>query len=651
MSGKDGVFLGLLGAALAALLAPALLRPDLALGNFGDIYAYHHPLRHLAAAGLQAGAMPFWNPYIFAGLPLLANSQTAVFYPGSALFHLFPIGYAFTLHAALHLALAALGMYLLMRALRLEPSAACALSAAFCACPFLIYRIPQGIPTHLAALSYVPWCWLALRSGRAGFLGAVWALQFLSGHPQFSVINAAAMAAYAAADPRVRGKVFLREGVMAGALCLAQGFLTAELIGASNRVGLPEPFRSAYSMPASALATLLRPGFWGDPVRGSFAGFPSEFFEEYALYVGLVPLALAFVALAPRRWLGPRDGVADAGGDGPVTALRGFAGWGWFLAGLGVLLALGRHSPASRLAEGVPLLGLSRVPARFGLLVVWGLLMAAAAGWERLRTGLRPGPRWKAAALAAVLLDLGLWASRFVYAEDPEPYLAPKAAMVGALAGRPVRFASGPELANPNKAMLYRAMNVNGYEAFYLSRYTSYAARAEGKAAADPSRTYITNVASAEMRRLGVAYTLTRRAGTGPGFAVGGETKLYPSGGALPLAYLETASGTRPLASRSRAADRWTVTGRLPPASDGAAPRLVLSVPWYRGWRAWLDGARAPVSLHDGLVQAVSLDGRAPGSTFRADFRFRPTAWTALCLATVLAWGLWLALAPRRLLA
>ena len=34
-----------------------------------------------------------------------------------------------------------------------------------------------------------------------------------------------------------------------------------------------------------------------------------------------------------------------------------------------------------------------------------------------------------------------------------------------------MRFASGPEVANPNKAMLYRAMNVSGYEAFYLRRY------------------------------------------------------------------------------------------------------------------------------------------------------------------------------------
>ena len=76
MRDKDACFLLLLALAAAALLAPALLHPGIFLGNFGDIYAYHHPLRHLSVSSLQSGSMPFWNPYIFSGLPHLANSRT-----------------------------------------------------------------------------------------------------------------------------------------------------------------------------------------------------------------------------------------------------------------------------------------------------------------------------------------------------------------------------------------------------------------------------------------------------------------------------------------------------------------------------------------------------------------------------------------------
>ena len=78
-------------------------------------------------------------------------------------------------------------------------------------------------------------------------------------------------------------------------------------------------------------------------------------------------------------------------------------------------------------------------------------------------------------------------------------------AMVETLAGRPLRFASDPALANPNKAMLYRAMNVNGYEAFYLARYVPYAARAAGGPAADPSRTHLRRVDPPEIRTPGAA--------------------------------------------------------------------------------------------------------------------------------------------------
>ena len=30
---------------------------------------------------MQAGRLPLWNPYLFAGAPLLANSQAGIFYP------------------------------------------------------------------------------------------------------------------------------------------------------------------------------------------------------------------------------------------------------------------------------------------------------------------------------------------------------------------------------------------------------------------------------------------------------------------------------------------------------------------------------------------------------------------------------------------
>lgn len=638
MRGKDRFFLGLLAAVLVLLTGSALLRPDRVLGNFGDIYAYHWPLQHLTAASLQSGSLPFWNPYIFAGLPHLANSQSAVFYPPAILLRAFPIGYGFTLYLLGHLLWAALGMTLWVRARRLDAAWACAAAAAFCLSPFLVYRIPQGIPTHLAVLAFVPWCWLAFESARPGLLGAVWALQFLAGHPQFALINAAGMFLWLLASPD-RGRravVFFREGAVSAGLCLFQAFPLAEFLSRSNRAGIPPEFAAAYSMPPSALAALLRPSFAGDPIRGDFASVPSVFFESYALYVGWLPLGLALYALWRAVSGGPKRAAA-----------------GWALAAVGAFLACGRFNPLIDRLQELPVAGLSRVPARFGLLVIWGLLLSAGAGWSVLRESVKIGPRLKAAALALLFLDLGLWAGRFVYAQDPEPFVAPQPGMIIHLAGRGVRFATGDDLSNPNKAMLYRAMNVNGYDAFFLDSYTRYAARSEGHPAADPSRSYIHETATPEMRRLGVRYRLTGEAHVGKSVVIAGRTLLYDSPGAHPLAYILSDAAAAGFASggltaiENPAAERWTLRGAVP-ASAGAA-RLVLAVPKFPGWRAWLDGRPARVALEDGLTQSVSLAGLAPGLPFRVDFRFSPTAWGWLAAAAAAAWLAWLAQAAGRL--
>lgn len=623
MNRKDLPFLGLLGGLILLLLAPALLSPERMLGNFGDIYFYHYPLRFLVASRLQEGSLPFWNPYIFSGLPLLANSQSSLFYPVSMLFQFFPVTYAFTLFTAFHLLWGTLGMYLWLRSCSRSRGEAALFAAAFGLSPFLIGRIPQGIPTHLAGLSYIPWCWMALRSRRAALLGAVWALQFFSGHPHFPFINLIAMGLYAAGDLKRRGADLLRGGALAAALCLVQLVPTALFLSASSRVDLPEFFFNAYSLPWRALATFLCPLIWGSPIRGDFASLPSVYFEEYTAYIGLVPLGLALAALVYRD---RRKSKAMP----PVY-------FGWGIAALGVGLAMGRENPALAWVSSLPVLSFSRTPARYVLLTVWGLLLAGAAGGALARLK----PRLRAVLFFLALLDLGLWASMFIYTEDPAPYLSPKTAMTDVLGGQNLRFATDAGLANPNKAMLYRAMNVNGYDAYYLGRYASYAYRAEGKAAADPSRSYITRLDSPEMRRLGARYLLSSKKMKRRSIEVSGEMRLHEFPGALPLAHLRLGGRVWGLPSVDmESPERWTVWGHRP--AEDAAADLVLGVPYFPGWRVWIDGREVPLRLYDGLTQAASLADVVPGGEFRAVFRFRPVGWLWLALASILAWALWL---------
>ena len=80
----------------------------------GDLQMYFFPYWTAAARAFQAGRLPLWNPDLFAGAPLLANSQVGVFYPLNWLLWLLSGsslgGMARTLHwsVLLHLSLAAL---------------------------------------------------------------------------------------------------------------------------------------------------------------------------------------------------------------------------------------------------------------------------------------------------------------------------------------------------------------------------------------------------------------------------------------------------------------------------------------------------------------------------------------------------------------
>ena len=46
-----------------------------------DAFTYFEPYWAYRSAALSAGRLPLWNPYLFLGVPFLANPQAAVLYP------------------------------------------------------------------------------------------------------------------------------------------------------------------------------------------------------------------------------------------------------------------------------------------------------------------------------------------------------------------------------------------------------------------------------------------------------------------------------------------------------------------------------------------------------------------------------------------
>jgi hypothetical protein len=624
MSRNDLLVLGLWCAAVLALLAPVWASPGAAFFNHGDLYTYHVPLRSLTASGLQSGHLPFWNPYILLGEPHAANPQAALFYPAALLEALFPVVTALVWDQVLHLLWAGVGFFLLARAQELDRAAAFALASAFALSPFLVYRVTAGIPTLLAALAWTPWLWLAWLSGSRLLLSACFALQLLSGHGQFLVINGAAMAAWALFHDG-RGALYARlaaAGAAALALTAAQWPLTAQFLRLSVRSAWSGAMSNAYALSPAALWTWLNPAALGTPAAGTWQDVLSVFYETCGGWAGPVALALAAYGLARGKRRLPAAVLALAG----------------------VFLALGPRGPLSRAMLGFAVLSYLRTPSRWLFLALWAVLLLAGAGAAALRGSRLPRGARLLAALAS-FLPLAVWDAPFLRAQDPAPFVGARRPIADALAGRPQRVLTTPELANPNKAILYRMMNVNGYEAFYPKDVPAWAAAAEGATAADASRVYVSKWRSPAAVRAGVAAVLK------PGGFERGE--------AWPLAVFLDSAGKRLLPDPQlwlESPERLRVFGRYSPG----AVRIAMSLPAYPGWHARLDDRAIEISRWDGMFSSVEFPPLRfenprpkdmPLPTFDLRLEFVPTGWTLLAALTAAAWAAWLAALTRGLAA
>jgi hypothetical protein len=610
MSKKDLLFLSLWSCLILMLPGFGWIIPGQGLFNFGDLYSYHYPLLHLANSTLEAGRLPFWNPYIFAGLPLAANSQAALFYPLSICGRILPLLFSFSIENLFHLWWAGLGLALLARHQGLKSGSAWLLGFSYGLCPFLVYRIAEGVPTILASLAWAPWAWLAWTNRNKTLLAGVLALQFFSGHPQFMVLNAVALliAARVSPEPSKNLATLIIAATGAAALAAIQWVPTAEFLAHSMRRHWAEAYSLGYSLNGHEFLSWLWPCLAQSPFGHDLQSPISVLLETSSGFPGLAILFLAAIGI----WRKPK-------------------GLPSILIALGLFFAWGRHNPIYVWLLSHTALSLLRTPARFSFLSLWGLFLAAGITLKSEKKSRAVFPIVSLLAIA----QLFFWDRNFIKTSDAAPYLKPNLAFAQALAGKPQRILIDPKISNPDKAMMYRAMNVNGYDAFYLEGYPLYAFQSEGRAAADASRAYLKKWDTHQMRDLGVGWFLSKS----------GRLDKLPI--QPPLTYFVDKNGNSlsetPNLEIKRPED-WHVVGNWPPQ----ATRLVLSEPFYPGWRAYLNGHATALSPWNGFLMSVPRPKNSKSFSLDLALLFWPSRWMFLALLSTAAWLIWLKILLRQ---
>ncbi len=374
-----------------------------------DSVLQYEPWDGYLAARLRAGALPLWNPDNMLGAPFLGNMQSAVFYPGTWLYVLFPGPGTLAVMAWLKLVVAGLGMYLLARQVgRVGPVAASVAAGTWMFSSFMTVWLLYTLASVACWLPLAWWLtarlWARPGPGAAAGLAAVAALTLVAGHPEtayYVALSSGLFALFLLATQRpwrTRGAVG-RLALWGGAYALGAAIAAIQLapfleyLGQGAALVRREAVASTgFWLPFRYAWTLATPNLFGDTARGTWWDTGSNYSEVNA-YVGALPLVLALLAFATRD-----------------RARRLLAG---FLVVLGLLAAGG----AFHWVGIAPLLAALPFQAgaanqRLILLIEFALALLAALGAETLLTA--PAPRrrlalgFAASVAGAVALAVGV---------------------------------------------------------------------------------------------------------------------------------------------------------------------------------------------------------------------------------------------------
>lgn len=256
--------------------------------------------------------VPLWNPYIMGGRPYLADAQSAVFSPFSFPAYVLPFWSSLAAIAALKLFVAALGGYLLGRALGMRFAGALMAGLVF---GFSLWMVTWVSWPTTSVWAFLPWlCLMSERLARharplpaVGLAGIV-GLQYFAGHPEssFDVLTFTcvfwAYRTFVHRPPTLRSLAYraLTFGcALAAGATLAAAVLIpfVELLSHSSDLGSRGPVQ----MPARYLFGIFLHDYWGRPTTTRLDS--AHALEERAYYVGAITLMLDAAALILRpRW-------------------------------------------------------------------------------------------------------------------------------------------------------------------------------------------------------------------------------------------------------------------------------------------------------------------------------------------------------------
>ncbi|MBI2621383.1 MAG: YfhO family protein, partial [Candidatus Levybacteria bacterium] len=276
-----------------------------------------YPWKELAISQFKNYSIPIWNPYEMAGRPLLANFQSAVFYPFNILFFIVPFWLSWSFLIMIQPLLGSIFMFLFLRNLKLDIFSSFFGGVVFAFSGFFVTWLEWGNVLHTALWlplillsidkifqhskeisniknkKFFVWFGILLFSSLASFFG---------GHLQIFFYVSIVTALYFIFRLYKQSKkfnilfVFLIFSILFLILTSIQWIPTLQFVLLSAR-GLDQGFLDVegWFIPWQHLVQFIAPDFFGNPTTLNYWGTWN--YGELTGYFGIIPLLFAIFAI------------------------------------------------------------------------------------------------------------------------------------------------------------------------------------------------------------------------------------------------------------------------------------------------------------------------------------------------------------------
>jgi len=332
--------------------------------SFRDLGRFFYPPREFAFNLLKNGTIPFWNPYILCGNPLIASHQPAVFYPVSLVYLAGDFLRMYNIFIYLHFILAGIFMYIFLKGEKFSRMASLVSAVSFTFSGYMYAAV--NVLTFFSSGIWLPitlWAvfkylneekfpYLALS---AFFLG----MMFLAGEPMILYMTMGIIFCYGCMIKKLKPIFFIF--ILFLLLFAFQILPVAELLIKSDRMRMTYTAASTWSIAPYNFLNLLFPA--ATDIEMALRGYWEKQSWLLDYYLGLFPLIMfpAAVFLAKNK-------------------KKGFI---LSILAVSVILSLGKYTPVYKLLfNWLPGFSFFRYPVKYFYLTTFSFCWLAAMGYD-----------------------------------------------------------------------------------------------------------------------------------------------------------------------------------------------------------------------------------------------------------------------------